>query len=106
MPAAPRRATITRAWNGPVAVATRTIRTLCTGPNGTVVLRGATHIRPRERVRGHLHAPGTTPAESGRGRPIPVPAGRQLGAVEQRLPGERRPPVPRRGKPSRVRHAG
>ena len=36
------------------------------------------------------------PAEPGRGGPLPVPAGGQLGPVLQRVPGERGPPLPRR----------
>ena len=41
----------------------------------------------------------------GRGRPLPVPQGRQLGPQQQRLPPQRRPALPRRRQPPRVRHA-
>ena len=39
-----------------------------------------------------------------RGRALPVPAGGVLGAEQQRLPAQRRPPLSRRRQPSRVRH--
>ena len=53
-----------------------------------------------------MHPPRAAPAQSRRGRPLPVPARRQLGPQLERLPAERRPPVPRRRVPPRVRHAG
>ena len=37
---------------------------------------GAPHLRPRERVRRHVHAARPAPAEPRRGRPLPVPPGR------------------------------
>ena len=64
------------------------------------------HLRAGERVRRHLHAPRPAPAEPRRGGPVPVPAGGELGPLVQRLPRERRPPLPRRGQPPRVRHPG
>ena len=41
----------------------------------------------------------------GRGGPLPVPPGRVLGTVQQRLPAQRRPALPRRRLPPRVRDA-
>ena len=64
---------------------------------------GTQDIRARERVRRHLHASRPAPAEPGRGGPLPLQAGRELGTFEQRLPRERGEAVPRRGQPSRVR---
>src|SRR4029453_16657326 len=61
------------------------------------------HLRARERVRRHLHVPGPAPTVTGRGGPLPVPAGRLLGAFLQRVPGERRPAVPGRRLPPPVR---
>ena len=40
----------------------------------------------------------------GRGRALPVPPGRSLGPLQQRLPAQRRPALPRRRQPPRVRH--
>ena len=53
-----------------------------------------------------MHAARPAPAQPGRGRAVPLPPGRLVGPVEQRLPRERRPPLPRRRQPPRVRHAG
>ena len=53
-----------------------------------------------------MHAPGPAAAEPRRGRPLPVPPGGVLGAQQQRLPRQRRPAVPRRRLPPRVRHPG
>ena len=52
-----------------------------------------------------MHVQGPAPAEPRRGGPLPVPQGRQLGPQLQRLPPQRRPALPRRRQPSRVRHA-
>ena len=68
------------------------------------VRHGAAHLRPRERVRRHLHAPRPAPAQPRRGRPLPVPPGRVVGPRRQRVPRQRRPPLPRRRQPPRVRH--
>ena len=57
---------------------------------------GAAHLRPRERVRRHLHAPRPAPAQPRRGRPLPVPPGGVVGPQLQRVPRQRRPPLPRR----------
>ena len=67
---------------------------------------GAPHLRAGERVRRHLHPPRSTPPQPRRGRPLPLPPGRVVGPVEQRLPRERRPALPRRRQPPRVRDAG
>ena len=67
---------------------------------------GEADLRPRERVRRHVHAARAAPAEPRRGRPLPVPPRRQLGPQLQRVPAERRPAVPRRRLAPRVRHAG
>ena len=68
-------------------------------------VRGPADLRPRERVRRDLHVPRPAAAVAGRGRPVPVPAGRALGPVLERVPRERRPPVPRRRLAPRVRDA-
>ena len=67
--------------------------------------RGPAHLRARERVRRDVHVPWAAPALARRGRPIPVPPGRALGPVLERLPGERRPALPRRRLAPRVRDA-
>src|ERR671919_2410008 len=59
-------------------------------------LRGAAHIRDRERIRSHLHLPRPAPAVARRGRALPLPPGRLVGAVLERLSRKRRPPVSRR----------
>ena len=66
---------------------------------------GAAHLRPRERVRRHLHAPRPAAAEPRRGGPLPVPPGGVVGSQQQRVPRQRCPPVPRRRLAPRVRHA-
>ena len=66
---------------------------------------GEADLRPRERVRRHVHAAWAAPAEPRRGRPLPVPPGRQLGPQLERVPPERCPAVPRRRLAPRVRHA-
>ncbi len=48
---------------------------------------------------------GPAPPQPRRGRPLPVPARGQLGPQLERVPPERRPPVPRRRLAPRVRHA-
>ena len=73
--------------------------------NGLGSPHGAADLRARERVRGHVHVPRTAAALARRGGPLPVPTGRALGPVLERLPGERRPAVPGRRLPPRVRHA-
>ena len=65
---------------------------------------GPADLRHRERVRRHVHVQGTAPAEPRRGRPVPLPQGRQLGPQQQRLPPQRRPALPRRRQPPGVRH--
>ena len=76
-------------------------------PSGTVrFTRGPADLRHRERVRRDVHVQGSAPPEPGRGRPLPVPQGGELGAQQQRLPAQRRPALPRRRQPPRVRHAG
>ena len=78
----------------------------CAGSGASVRLRyGPAHLRLGERIRRDLHPAGSAPPEPGRGGPLPVPAGGQLGPVLQRVPRERRPPVSRRRQPSRIRHA-
>ena len=49
--------------------------------------------------------PGSTSAVSRRGGPLPVPPGRLVGAQQQRVPAQRRPALPRRRQPPRVRDA-
>ncbi len=72
-------------------------------PRHTLVRYGPPDLRHRERVRGDLHVPGAAASVARRGRPVPVPARRALGAVVERLPGERRAPVSRRRLAPRVR---
>ena len=67
---------------------------------------GAPHLRTRERVRRHLHVARTAPAQSRRGGAVPVPTCRVVGSLLERVPPERRPPVPRRRLAPRVRDAG
>ena len=64
---------------------------------------GAANLRARDRVRRHLHLPGAAAAVAGRGGALPVPPGRVVGAVQQRLPAQRRPALPRRRLPPGVR---
>ena len=71
----------------------------------TVDLGGAQDLRARERVRRHLHPSRPAPPEPGRGGPLPVPTGRELGPVLERLSRERGEAVPRRRQPPRVRDA-
>ena len=49
---------------------------------------------------------GPAPSVARRGRSVPVPAGRQLGSLLERVPRERCPALSRRRQPPRVRHAG
>ena len=65
---------------------------------------GPADLRDRERVRRHVHVQGPAPTEPRRGRALPLPQGRQLGPVVQRLPPQRRPALPRRRQPPGVRH--
>jgi hypothetical protein len=67
---------------------------------------GSANIRAGERVRRHLHVPGTAAAVARRGGTLPLPAGGVMGQEQQRLPQERGAPVPGCGQPSRIRHAG
>ena len=53
--------------------------------NGTVASSGPTDLRPRERVRRHVHAPRPAPPQPRRGGPLPVPPGRQLGPVSSNV---------------------
>src|ERR1044071_2510703 len=129
-PSSSRRAWSTRAANEPPTEVSRVIRTRSFTPStgswygavdrndhrGSLVsgsggspravhsVRGTSDLRPRERVRRHLHPPGATATEPRRGGPLPLPPSGLLGAFVQRVPGERRPPLPRRGLPPRVRH--
>ena len=89
----------------PLEGSCRTLAVRSSRSGGTVTRHGAAHLRPRERVRGHVHAPRPAPAQPRRGRPLPVPPGRVVGPQLQRVPGQRRPAVPRRRLPPRVRHA-
>ena len=81
------------------------VNTAIDAPRRLVFVHGPAHLRPGDRVRSHVHLPGAAAAVSGRGGPLPVPPGRVVGAVEQRLPAQRGPAVPRRGFAPRVRHA-
>src|SRR5215210_6365517 len=51
---------------------------------------GAPNLRSRERVRRHVHAARSATPEPRRGRALPVPPGRLMGPLQQRLPRERR----------------
>jgi len=62
----------------------------------TVDLDGSQDFWARERVRRHLYSSRPAPAEPGRGGPLPFPAGRELGTLEQRLSRERGEAVPGR----------
>ena len=53
----------------------------CIRFEATVDLGGPQDLRDRERVRRDLHASRPAAAESGRGRPVPVQTGRELGPV-------------------------
>ena len=66
---------------------------------------GPAHLRNRERVRRHLHAPRSASAHPRRGRALPVPPRGDLGPVLQRLLGERGAALPRRRQPPGVRDA-
>ena len=57
---------------------------------------GTAHLRDRERVRGDLHPARPAPAQPRRGGALPVPPRGVVGPLVQRLPRERRPPLPRR----------
>src|SRR5581483_6982309 len=129
-PSFSRRAWSTRAANEPPTVVSRVIRTRsftpstdpwyggvarydhrrfpANGPDGNSPavhsIRGTSDLRPRERVRRHLHPPGPAAPQPRRGGPLPLPAGGLLGAFVERLPGERGPALPRRRLPPGVRH--
>ncbi len=64
---------------------------------------GAANLRARDRVRRHLHLPGAAAAVAGRGGAVPVPPGGVVGTVQQRLPAQRCPALPRRRLPPGVR---
>ena len=51
-----------------------------------------------------MHLPRPATPLTGRGSALPVPPGRLLGALVERVPAQRRPPLPRRRQPPRVRH--
>ena len=107
IPSDPRRAASTWPWNEPTTVVRWTMRSDgCIRFEATVDLSGAQDLRARERVRRHLHASRPAPPEPGRGGPVPLQTGRELGPLEQRLPRERGQAVPRRRQPPRVRDAG
>src|SRR5262249_48783624 len=65
--------------------------------------RGASYLRARERIRGHLHIARPAPAESRRGRSLSLPTSCQLGSQQQRVPPQRCPSLPRRRLAPRVR---
>ena len=67
---------------------------------------GPPNLRARDGVRGHLRLRGPAQAVPGRGRPVPVPQGGVLGPLQQRLPAQRRPALPRRRLAPGVRHPG
>ena len=52
-----------------------------------------------------MHVPRPATAVAGRGRALPVPPGGVVGAVQQRLPAQRRPPLPRRRLAPGIRDA-
>ena len=64
----------------------------------------AADLRCRDRVRGHVHLPRPATPVPGRGGALPVPPGRVVGALVERVPAQRRPALPRRRQPPRVRH--
>ena len=53
-----------------------------------------------------MHLPRSAAPVPGRGGALPVPPGRVVGAVVERVPAQRRPALPGRGQPPRVRHRG
>ena len=61
-------------------------------------------LRHRERVRHHLLDRRPAHPDARRGGPLPLPQGRRLGPVEQRLPPQRLAALPRRRLAPRVRH--
>ena len=67
---------------------------------------GPPDLRDRERVRHHLHVRRSATPDPRRGRPLPVPQGRVVGPVLQRLPLQRVAAVPRCRLAPRVRHPG
>ena len=64
----------------------------------------AANLRPRERVRAHLHAERPAAAVARQRRPLSLREGHPRCPQRQRVPGERRPPLPRHGLPSGIRH--
>ena len=66
--------------------------------------RRASDLRHRERVRHHVLDRGPAHPDAGRGRPVPLPQGRRMGPVQQRLPDQRLPALPRRRVAPGVRH--
>ena len=60
---------------------------------------GEKDLRAGERVRGHVHVARATAAQPRRSGALPVPPGRVVGPVEQRVPRERRAAVPRCRQP-------
>ena len=66
---------------------------------------GASHLRPRERIRSDVYVAGPAPVEPRRGRPLPVPSRRVVGTQLQRVPAERGAAVPRRRIAPGVRDA-
>ena len=63
------------------------------------------YLWDRNRIRRDLHLTRPAAAQPGRGCPLPVPQGRELGSVVKRVSGQRRSSVSRRWLPPRVRHA-
>ena len=66
--------------------------------------RWTADLRDRERVRHHLLDRWPAHADARRGGPLPVPQGRRVGPLEQRLPHQRLAALPRRRLAPRVRH--
>ena len=65
---------------------------------------GPADLRDRERVRHHVHVRGSAPPDARRGGALPLPQGRLVGPLVQRVPLQRQPALPRRRLPPRVRH--
>src|SRR6516165_8687656 len=93
IPADPSLATRTRPANWVGTGVNGTIRVPCTVATVPSAC-GPSDLRAGERVRGDLHPQGPAPAQPRRGGSLPVPARGVLGPQLERVPGERRPPLP------------